>query len=197
MICGNNVFREYESAKPYDYFFTQNGWSIWGTATWRNRSTNRSFPFDYAKNAYIQRCLKDNLTPFWYRKVKGYSEGKLVDNHIPGGEYYHAANSALFHRLCIIPTYNLISNQGYVGENTNLKEKSLFKAPPVFNLEVFEMNFPINHPKYVINDIYFGKQYEKLLYHDVKSPGYILRSLARGIVKWLPRSFIKVIKSLF
>lgn len=166
MICGNNVFGTYPDAEPYDYFFTQNGWSIWGTATWK-RTIDREYPLEYADNEYIKRCIKANVTDFWYKKVEGYCNGKLVDNHVPGSEYYNAINSALYHRLSIVPTRNMIKNIGIIGEHVNFSGKKEEDIPSYFNQRTYEIDFPIKHPKYIIDDKDFGKKYEELLGHKV------------------------------
>lgn len=167
MICGHNPMVTYEDAAPNDYFFTENGWSIWGTATWKRAALPREYPLDYADNAYIKRCLKSNLNEFWYKKVEGYCDGKLVDNHVPGGEYYHAINSVLYHRLSIMPTRNMIKNIGYDGAHANV---NMAKKKKYFGAETYEIEFPIKHPKYVIDDKYFGYEYDKLLGHVRKNP---------------------------
>ena len=161
MICGNNTMVVYEDALPNDYFFTESGWSITGGASWKRVAEKREYPFDYADNEYIQRCLKDNLTPFWYEKVKGYCEGKLVDNHRPGGEYYHAINSVLYHRVSIVATRNMITNVGYIGEHANITD--IKKAPKCLGAKAYEIEFPIKHPKYVIDDKNFSRIYAKEL----------------------------------
>ncbi len=168
MICGHNPMGIYADAEPNDYFFSENGWSIWGLATWKRASTNKEFPFDYADNDYIKRCLKDNLNEFWYKKVEGYCDGKLVDNHKPGGEYFHAVNSVLFHRMSIMPTKNMIRNIGHVGAHFNYTDKT--KAPKFFDANTYEIEFPVKHPKYVMDDKHFGREYDKLLGHAKKNP---------------------------
>lgn len=167
MICGNNPHVTYDDAEPYDYYFTENGWSIWGTASWK-RCQQREYPFDYADNDYIKRCLKDNLNDFWYKKVDGYCEGKLVDNHVPGGEYYHAINSVLYHRLSIMPTKNMIKNIGYKGEHFDYSKDK--KLPIYFGSDTYEIEFPIKHPKYVVDDKHYGREFDKLLGHQKKNP---------------------------
>ena len=166
-----------------NYFFTENGWSIWGCAYWKRTAMNREYPFDYADNDYIKGCLKDNLNDFWYKTVEGYCGGKLVDNHVPGGEYFHAVNSALFHRRSIVPTKNMIKNIGFDGTHFNIKDKS--KAPSYMNLDTYEIEFPIKHPKYVIDDKHFGAMYDKLLNHDKKNPVKVFL--------WRVRHFIELI----
>ena len=192
MVCGHNPHVTYDDALPYDYYFTENGWSIWGIATWKRCDNNKDFPFDYANNKYIKRCLKENLNDFWYKKVVGYCEGKLVDNHRPGGEYYHAINSALFHRMSIMPTKNMIKNIGYKGAHVNFEKKD--KLPVYFGSKTYEIEFPIKHPKYVIDDKYYGKEYDKLLGHRRKNP---IKVFYRRTIHFIKLIFTgKVIKAI-
>lgn len=168
MICGHNPHVTYEDALPNDYFFTTSGWSIWGTAFWKRTAPQREYPFDYADNAYIKRCLKDNLSDFWYKKVEGYCNGKLVNNHAPGNEYYHAINSVLYHRMSIMPTRNMICNIGYQGAHANYDPKG--KKPIYLAAQTYEIDFPIKHPKYVVDDKHYGREYAKLVGHVKPNP---------------------------
>ena len=183
MITGHNPFLTYDDAAPNDYFFTENGWSVWGTARWRRSEINREYPFDYADNEYIKRCIKSNMNDFWNKKVEGYCNGKLVDNHVPGGEYFCAVNSVLFHRLTIVPTKNMIKNIGYIGAHASITD--IKKAPSYFGQQTFETEFPIKHPKYVIDDKYYGEKFDKLLGHEKKNPV--------GVFLWRVCHFIKLI----
>ncbi len=194
MICGHNPHTTYNDAAPYDYYFTENGWSIWGTAFWKRTAIQREYPLDYADNAYIKRCLKDNLNEFWYKKVEGYCNGELVDNHIPGGEYYHAVNSVLYHRMSIMPTRNMISNIGYQGAHFDFKDKS--KTPKYFGAQTYEIEFPIKHPKYVVDDKYYGREYDKLLHHTKVPPIiYFFKRVRNFINLVLSGKAIKAIKN--
>lgn len=164
MISGNNVFTEYPDAGQYDYFFSETGWSIWGTATWKDRMENQVFPLPYHNNVYIKNCLKNSLSAFWYNKVKGYCNGSLVDGHLPGSEYYYAVNSVLYHRLSIIPTKNMINNIGIQGAHAHVSKHK--GDAQFFNLPTFEIEFPMHHPEYVIDDKKFGLMYAKKLGHS-------------------------------
>ena len=163
MITGNNVLGVYDDAHPYDYFFTEVGWSIWGTATWKRVAKDYGYPFDYAENEYIKKCARDNLTDFWYKKFDGYCNKILVDNHVPGTEYFHAINSVLYHRLSIVPCRNMIKNMGVIGEHANYSKGE--DVPEYFNSKTYELEFPLKHPQYVIDDKAFGIKYQKLLGH--------------------------------
>ena len=180
MITGNNVFTEYADAKDQDYFFSETGWSIWGTASWRDRALQREYPLPYAGNEYIKNRLKENLPAFWFKKVSGYCSGTLVDGHTPGGEFFHAVNNVLHHRLVIVPTRNMISNIGTTGEHANVSKKS-GRRTEVFNLPVFEIQFPIRHPDYVIDDKQFGKMYSRKLNHSRTHIGLFMNKMKNAV----------------
>lgn len=177
MITGNNVFGTYQEAEPNDYFFSETGWSIWGTATWKDRMVNTVYPFEYADDSYVAQCLKDNLSNFWYNKAKRYCDGILVDGHVPGPEYYHAVNSVLYHRLSIIPTKNMICNIGTDGAHANVAKSKNSKDACFFNLPTYEIEFPIKHPEYIIDDKGYGSRYSKKLGHSQNSLDLFIKRL--------------------
>ena len=193
MITGNNVFVEYQEALPNDYFFSEVGWSIWGTATWRDRTTGHEYPLPYENNQYIKNCLKKELSAFWYRKVDGYCSGELVDGHEPGVEYFHAVNSVLQHRLSIIPTRNMICNIGMEGAHAHVS-RSNKKEMSFFNQPTFEVTFPMKHPDYVIDDVAFGKMYAKKLGHPQTQAGLFFKRVKYGIRQLLKGQLFATIK---
>lgn len=166
MICGYNPLGIYEpAASEQDYFFSENGWAIWGIARWKRSVTGHEFPLPYKDSPYICCCLTDNMTPFWKKKAKGYIRGELVDNHVPADEYHHAANSVLYHRVSIIPSKNMISNIGIDGAHASAALMTS-KAKRLFNSKVYEIEFPMRHPTYVVDDKRYSKLYEKALDHE-------------------------------
>ncbi len=163
MITGFNPIGVYDDASPNDYFFSEEGWAIWGTAFWKRTIDNYVYPLPYEKDLYIKNRLKDNLSPFWYQKAEKYINGELADNHIPGGEYFHAANSVLHHRVSIIPSKNMISNIGIEGTHAQ-KSKAYEKyQAQFFNTKTYEIEGEINHPQYVIDDKHYADLYNKAL----------------------------------
>lgn len=195
MITGNNIFGVYEDALPNDYFFSEFGWSIWGTATWKDRVIdNREYPLDYKDNEYIKNCLKQNLPEFWYKKMKGYCEGKFVDGHLPGSEYYFGINSALYHRLNIIPTRNMINNIGCYGEHSKVINKY---NESFFNMDIFEINNNIVHPEYIIEDKKFSDMYLYRLGFKVKMLDYVVIKIKRLLKLFLTGGIIKYIIAKF
>lgn len=168
MITGNNPLEIYQDVLPYDYFFSENGWSIWGTATWRKRYVDRVYPLPYANDKYVLDRLKENLSPFWYKKAKGYANGEIVDKHLPAGEYYYGVNGALFHRVNIVPSRNMISNIGVEGTHSGKYQNMTRKTKKLFFSKTYEVNFPMKEPQFVIDDKNFARQYEMALSHDKK-----------------------------
>jgi hypothetical protein len=65
-----------------------------------------------------------------------------------------------------VPTKNLISNIGNVGESThgvadiNLLPKGIRR---IFNMKTYEYTFPLKHPRYVIEDIEFLKEMHRIM----------------------------------
>ena len=194
MITGHNPFDIYEPAEPNDYFFTEVGWSIWGTACWRRTVENYSFPFDYEDNDYIKKCLKESLSEFWYKKVEDYCNRRMNDNHIPGSEYYHAVNSVLFHRLSIVPTKNMIKNIGTKGAHADVKKDDPTRS--LYNMKTYEIGDIINHPKYVIDDKNYGAMYSNKLGHDSVNPIiYFFKRVANFIKLLLNGKAIDAVKN--
>ncbi len=174
MISGYNMMGVYEDALPNDYFFSEQGWSIWGTAMWKRTMDDYIYPLPYANDCYIAKRLKENLDDFSFGFAEKYMSGELADNHVPGGEYYHSANSALNHRLTVVPTRNMISNIGNSGEHT-VKSKAYAKIDAlIYETETYEIEGSIKHPDYLIDDKYYHDWCAKMLLHGKK---YRLRKL--------------------
>ena len=176
MITGHNVFVTHPAAEPNDYFFSEEGWSIWGTATWKNRMDYNVFPLEYSDNKYVVDLLKKNLSAFWFEKARRYCAGELADGHVPGAEYFHAINSVLFHRMSIVPTKNMICNIGMDGEHANSRHKS--KMSDLFKQKTYEISFPLKHPQYVIDDVEYGRIYSKKLGHSQTRIGLFIRKVS-------------------
>jgi hypothetical protein len=62
----------------------------------------------------------------------------------------------------------MIKNIGYKGAHSNYKKGQ--KIPKYFGAQAYEIEFPIKHPKYVIDDKYYGREYDKLLNHRKLNP---------------------------
>lgn len=152
-ICGMNHVGEYKAASS-DYFFSRQG-SIWGVAMWK-RTYDSYQKMDYTSDTYLYNLLKKRVgknRAFWNRVVC-YSKGDYCEGHIAGDEFYLELNMYLNNQLQIIPKKNMISNQG-ATENAAHVDK-LGDLPPqirkVFNNPVYNLDFPMKHPNFVMPD---------------------------------------------
>ena len=82
-----------------------------------------------------------------------------------GVEHYETllgSNQFLQHRLNIVPTKNMITNVGNTPEGSTHSMSSLDVTPKglrrIYTMKSFEIDFPLKHPKYVINDVEFQRQ---------------------------------------
>lgn len=162
-ICGTNSFVIREGCTS-DYFFSDRG-SIWGVAMWK-RVYDTYCDFEYGKDPYTMRllqnlCKRDRTL---WRQIKAFSSGETYSGHIAGDEYYFEFAKFGHHQLQIIPTRNMISNIG-CGASSEHADDLKAMTPgmrSVFNTKTYEVEFPLRHPQYVINDIEYAEQFDRL-----------------------------------
>lgn len=157
-ICGSNVFGKYS---PYDgdYFFTRGG-NISGWASWRRVIDEWDSEYSFIDDERILACLKTT-----YKDAGAPIQRFLKSSkrHIESGrEHYETIFSAtryLNSGLTIIPSVNLISNIGITPDATHGVDDTRLLSKNMrlfFNAPVYELSFPLVHPKYILED----KQYE-------------------------------------
>ena len=164
-ICGMNHCGKWEQTLS-DYFFADEG-SIWGIATWKHRFDKRDHQHTYAQDGYTMNLLKQhtkNDVVFW-ETLKGYAENQLYGNHIAGGEFFHRFDVYAQHRLYIIPKYNMIKNIGCTNDGAHATEYKLLPRGirQVFDMEIYEYEMPLKHPKYVIPDIEYSEKRARIM----------------------------------
>lgn len=157
MICGMNNLEIWES--PYSYLFTETG-SIWGWATWKRVVDEWEPNYDLLNDKYnkekIRRLFKNQKTDL---------SGRMKTweiNKDSGVEHYEAIlcmNQYTKNRLNIVPTKNMIINIGNTPEGGTHSVDDLSLIPKglrrIYTMKSFEIDFPLKHPKYVINDVEF------------------------------------------
>ncbi|MBR6533192.1 MAG: hemolysin activation protein [Clostridia bacterium] len=164
-ICGMNHCGKWERASS-DYFFADEG-SIWGMAGWKRAYEQRDPSFAYGKDEYIMNLLKEQTKKekiFW-KRLNGYAENGVYANRPAGGEFYHRFEIYAQHRLYIIPAKNMICNIGCTANGAHATE---YKMLPrgirrVFNMETYEIDFPIKHPRYVIPDAQYSRKRARIM----------------------------------
>lgn len=162
MICGMNNLETFDS--PYSYLFTETG-SIWGWATWKRVIDEWEPKYDLLDDEFSKKKLIS------YLKQQGANpEGRSKTwyyNKSSGVEHYETINGLCQytnHRLNIVPTKNMILNIGNTPEGSTHSATDLSLIPKglrrIYTMKTFDIEFPLKHPKYVINDV----EYQKALY---------------------------------
>ena len=163
IICGMNHLGVSKDT-PYSYLFTTSG-SIWGWASWKRVIDNWDEHYSFLNNKYELQLMKRKLGT---TKFKSFLN--LVVNHKRTKKAHYesilGSNAILNSGLNIVPAKNLISNIGIASESTH-SVSSIEKLPKgirrVFNMETHEINYPIKHPKYVIEDIAYKQKIDRIL----------------------------------
>ena len=166
-ICGMNHLGIYDDPQS-DYFFSREG-SIWGLATWKRVFQERG-DFSYIDDPYIMKLLKQrtrNDMEIW-KRLSGYAKNKFFQGHVAGGEFWYKFDMYVQNRLQIIPTKNMICNIGCTADSEHSTE---FECLPrstrkVFNMQTYEYDFPLKHPKYVIPDVFYEEKRNKIMAYN-------------------------------
>lgn len=163
-ICGMNHFGVWEKASS-DYFFSKQG-SIWGYATWKNREIERNIE-SYYSDQYILSLLKKKTKKdrFTWKRLIGYGQNLNYDGHVPGIEFWIDFNMYAQERVQIIPRVNLICNIGCTSDSEHSNEYRYLDhmTKRVFNAKLYELKFPLRHPKYVISDDSYMRKRDYLM----------------------------------
>lgn len=162
-ICGTNSLNVYDKPNS-DYFFSKEG-SIWGYAIWKRTYELFDYNHEYGKDKYIMDRLKENAHPTWYNRELNYSLYGKSDGHIAGAEFFFQTTVDLHNSLNIVPTKNMICNIGVTEGSTNSSNNinKLAKGiQKLFNSQTYEYNFPLKHPRYVIEDKEYYKKVNRI-----------------------------------
>lgn len=175
MITGMNHFNTFDKVKS-DYFFAKVG-SIAGWATWKRMWDLVDYNMDYLAEEEVIRIFDniDKYVPVW----KGAYEKALKKKQIleKGGKLtswstQFGLSVMLNSPLIIVPKVNLMSNIGLSEESAN-SLKSIKLVPrrqrPLYRLKLFEMDFPLRHPKYIVDDY----EYDELVNNFMNPPKFI------------------------
>lgn len=167
MICGLNHINKYNDQYS-DYIFSNEG-PIWGWATWKRCIDTWDENYTFLNDKYVVEMLGN------YGLDK--EALKACYRHLKSGkahyETIHGFSNYLSNRLNIIPTKNLISNIG-VGGNTTHSVDNIKLLPHSYRKlvfkKVYELEFPLRHPKYIVRDMKYEKEVGKLV-----RPTYFVR----------------------
>lgn len=170
MITGMNHLNQFNEVKS-DYFFSIVG-SIAGWATWRDSWEMMSFDLnDVTNDTEAMRMLKIHQN-YAHTRNRTYDEmlnkKKILDNggKLSSWSTQFGVGQILNSKLIIVPRVNLMSNIGLTAESTNSPSNIKFiprGLRPLYRLNLFEMEFPLKHPKYIFNDIEYCHRVDALM----------------------------------
>lgn len=189
LIAGMNHMGKSENVNS-DYFFSRQS-SIWGIATWKRVYEERG-KYDYASDPYIMNLLRQRTkhNPIAWKRLNAYSKTEKYEGHVAGAEFWYEFDMYAQNRLQIVPKINMISNIGCT-ENA-LHSDEISNLPKglrrVFNMKTYEMEFPINHPKYVIPDIEYEKKRNRIMGYNTPIV-FFYRKIERLIRKIISGDF--------
>ena len=170
MIAGLNHLEDVSSEISESYFFSK-AISIWGWATWKREWEKCDLTFDYLRNNQYRKQILDNIEPkSWAKFQIKRSERTYTQFKEHGTVYsYELLNAMTMHlnsSYSIVPIKNMISNIGVTGDSTH-NVNDIRKLPKgirwIFNMKRYELEFPLKHPKYVMeNKEYRRKTFSKM-----------------------------------
>lgn len=159
MICGmnnNDVTEDIDES----YLFTTKG-SIWGWASWKRVIDTWDEAYSFLDDKKVLKRLRENSD-----NEKEYISfiNICMAHRASGKAHYESINGAsrrLYNRINIVPKYNMISNIG-VGEETTHGANDIRKYPKrirsLLYKKVYEINFPLKHPKYILRNKDFERK---------------------------------------
>lgn len=155
-ICGMNMLGEYKDY-PYDYLFGFTGTNAW--ASWKRVIDGWDISYSFLHD---ERCIKNLRLLYGKTFDRWYSTAKKREKTgVPYWESILCFDSILNSRLAIIASKNMVENIGMTEDSThsNTQLKFLTKTEKrLFNLPVYDLEFPLKHPKYVVADLEYSRQ---------------------------------------
>ena len=162
MICGFNE----DEVTPHcsdSYFFTSI-FAIWGWASWRRVIDQWEGDYAFLDEEENMRRLEELSRQRRYRK----DFIPMCRNHrATGKEYYESifwASMLLHSQLAIMPQKNMVNNLGLTADSTHFGG-SIDTTPRayrrIFTMKRHEMDFPLRHPRYLIEDVSYKERLYK------------------------------------
>lgn len=169
----NPIDKEVESNS---YYFSKYN-RIWGWASWRRAWLNYDVNIQIWPEIKRERILYDLLD---WKEAKMFEKifDDLFKNKIDTWDYQWLL-IRLINAHAIIPNTNLISNVGFGVEATH----TMSADNPLSNLKKGEMNFPLDHPKYIVNNQLKDKLWSKITTQDLELFNRIINRIKREIRK--------------
>jgi len=164
-IGGNNFLNGWKKDNDYSYYFSRSG-HIWGWATWRRAWQKFDFTIkNYTKakrNGFFQYYFLNPIEKIYrLRKFNKTTARENVDWWDYQWDFARYSNSG----LAIVPNTNLVTNIGFgdlATHTTNVNSKRS-------SMEANDIQFPLDHPPFMIRDVVSDKRYFKIFMNDIIS----------------------------
>ncbi len=202
MISGFNV-DEVTPDIPYDYFFTS-AFSIWGWASWRRVVSQWDEKYTFLDDSFSMKQLDALIRQRGYRSTFIQMCRDHRDSGHPQFESVFWATMLFNSGMAIMPSKNMINNIGASADSAHYSE---FKTMPkrlkqLFTMKRYDLEFPLRHPHYVIEEVGYWKRMYKAngwdcpwvkisrsleeLFLNIRygNWSFIASSIARRIRKW-------------
>ena len=178
MISGFNHLKNWDCGGN-SYCFTKTGATL-GWGTWRRVWKKYDYYVENIRDGYVQRMLPGEFPSrkiaqrritSWQRAAVESQEQKLKYWDVQFGFLKYSQSY-----LCIVPTGNMIYNIG-VGEgstHTENTKKECWKKGKILFMPTEPMQFPLQHPEYVICDREYDVAVFKMIY-----PGKLTRVIRK------------------
>lgn len=161
IICGMNNAGHTDCNDSY--FFSHYA-SIWGWATWKRNADQWEPLYDWLSSSDAIADLHAKYPgdmkyryPVWVRHMK---TGRTYFESMVGSHTY------FYSQLNIVPRDNMITNIGLTSESVH-STNSITKIPRAIRGLFFakrnEIETPLSHPKYIVENMTYSKQYKYLM----------------------------------
>lgn len=183
MITGFNT-EECTEYCPYDYFFSS-AFSIWGWASWRRVVSQWDGNYSVLDDDYNSKMIKGIVKRSGHPKALIASMIKHRHQNTPIYETVFWSCNLLNSGLAIVPKRNMVHNSGFSdGEASNFSGE--LKTTPhrlrkMLTMPSYDVTFPLNHPKYVIEDV----EYLDRVYRILGWGGYVYVKVFRSLEELL------------
>jgi len=155
-LISGDQYNEEAVSTPHSYFFSRYGHS-WGWATWKRcwaemDMTMAKYPLIIEQDLYKAAYRTNKEAVYFQKKIGSIFHDEALKSHIWDYQFGFAIISN--GGLCIVPKKNLISNIGYQGTHSELKNE--FHDRPI------DENYKIiSHPDFVLCDVNYDAYHFK------------------------------------
>lgn len=191
LISGMNHVGVYDRTDK-SYFFSSRGGAIWGWATWKRVWDCVDWNLECATNQYLMESLAALTLPqidgkqMSRRAIAKYESMQKGERQTSWTTQFIITSCILQNRLYLIPTKNLTSNIGLVGEHSN--NSSINTVPRgqrcIYFAPTYKLDWPLLHPDYIIDDVIYSKKQRQIMTGGYF--GWFTRPIERKIYKLFP-----------